>query len=138
MNVNTDISHFLIKISIFSAILAGLAYGIVLMNWTLLSIKTILAIQGFVLLVTTLVHIFLMRSATAEIRIQKFMFNFMLTITLKLFIYCGAFVALIFLGRDLITEQFTNLSLFLVLFGYYMLYTVFEVSSILKYVRNIS
>jgi len=138
VNLKANISSFLIKISLYSVVLAGLAYAAVHFELLRLSIQTVLSIQAFVLIVTVLVHVFLMRSATAEIRIQKFMFNFMLTTTLKLFIYCGAFVVLIFLGKNLISEQYTNLSLFLILFGYYMLYTIFEVAAILKFLKKIS
>lgn len=99
-------------------------------------IGTILSIQLFVVFVTLVVHLFLMRSAATEIRIQKFMFNFMLSVTLKIFIYCGAFVALIYVGNNVLTVAYSNLSLFLILFSFYVLYTVFEVASILKFVRK--
>ncbi|MBL4752528.1 MAG: hypothetical protein JKY52_02855 [Flavobacteriales bacterium] len=137
IDLKASISSFLVKILLYSVVLAGLAYAAVQFDLISLSIATVLSIQAFVLLVTILVHIFLMRSATAEVRIQKFMFNFMLTTTLKLVIYCGAFVVLIYLGNNLISEQYTNLSLFLILFGYYMLYTVFEVVAIVKFVKKI-
>jgi hypothetical protein len=78
-----------------------------------------------------------MRSATAEIRVQQFMFNFLLATTLKIFIYSGAFGILVYLGRDIFGEQYTNLALFLLLFGFYLCYTVFEVALIKKFLRKI-
>jgi hypothetical protein len=56
---------------------------------------------------------------------------------LKIFIYSGAFGILVYLGGDIFGEQYTNLTLFLMLFGFYLFYTVFEVASIMKFLRKI-
>ncbi|MBL4734141.1 MAG: hypothetical protein JKY18_02160 [Flavobacteriales bacterium] len=137
MDLKTNIYQFLLNISIFSLVLAALTYLANRFELVGVGFQTTLYIQLFVFLVTTLVHVFLMRSATAKIRIQKFMFNFMLATTLKIFIYCGAFTVLVLYGSNLIAEQYTNLTLFAVLFSYYLLYSVFEVASILKFLRKI-
>ena len=136
MELKANIMQFLIRISVFSLLLAFIAYTLVGQGFLDMKIDIILSIQLFVFLVTSVVHLFLLRSAAAEARVQKFMFNFMLSTTLKIFIYCGAFGALIYVGNNVLTEGYSNLSLFLVLFTFYLLYTVFEVGSILKFVRK--
>lgn len=137
MALKGDIAQFLIRIVLYSFVLASLIYAAIHFEFLHFSIHAALSIQSFVLLVTVAVHVFLMRSATAEIRVQKFMFNFLLSTTLKIFIYSGAFGILVYLGGDIFGEQFTNLTLFLMLFGFYLFYTVFEVASIMKFLRKI-
>lgn len=136
MDFKANIIQFALRISVFTALLSVLAYSLVSTGLVDVRIDVILSIQLFVFLITAIVHIFLMRSASAEVRIQKFMFNFLLTTTLKMFIYCGAFGALIYVGNNVLTEGYSNLSLFLILFSFYLLYTAFEVASILKFVRK--
>lgn len=122
----------------YSILLASIPYAGIHFEILDLNARAVLTIQSFVLLVTVIVHVFLMRSASAEVRVQKFMFNFLLSTTLKIFIYSGAFGVLIYLGDDIFGEHFSNLSLFGMLFSYYLFYTVFEVASIMKFLRKIS
>lgn len=136
MDFKANIIQFALRISVFTILLSLLAYILVDQGLVAVRIDVILSIQLFVFLVTTVVHVFLMRSASAEIRVQKFMFNFLLSTTLKIFIYCAAFGALIYVGNNVLTEGYSNLSLFLILFSFYLVYTAFEVTSIMKLVRK--
>ena len=79
MALKGDIAQFLIRIVLYSFVLASLIYAAIHLEFLHFSIHAALSIQSFVLLVTVAVHVFLMRSATAEIRVQKFMFNFLLS-----------------------------------------------------------
>jgi hypothetical protein len=137
MDLKGEVARFLVRIVLYSFILACLIYAAIHLEFLQLSIQAALSIQSFVLLVTVAVHVFLMRSATAEIRVQQFMFNFLLATTIKIFIYSGSFGILVYLGGDIFGDQYTNLTLFLTLFGFYLLYTVFEVVLIKQFLSKL-
>lgn len=138
MDLKANIIQFSIRIAAYSLAISLLAFLFVNQGWVAVGIVPILSIQLFVIAVTMVIHVFLMRSAAAEIRIQQFMFNFLLSVTLKIVIYCVAFAALIYIRNNILVEIYSNLTLFLILFSFYLLYTVFEVASISKFVKKMS
>jgi len=137
MDLKGEIARFLVRIVLYSLLLGNFVYWAIHLEYLNLSIQTSLSIQAFVLVVTAAVHVFLMLSATAEIRVQQFMFNFLLATTIKIFIYSGSFGILVYMGGDIFEGQNANLTLFLTLFGFYLLYTVFEVVLIKQFLRRI-
>lgn len=85
-------------------------------------------IVGFFFAVTLLVHRFLLRKSSAQQ--AKFINAFMLSTTIKLLLYLAIILIYVLLNRaDAIGFIFT-------FFSYYLIFTFFEIASILKFLRK--
>lgn len=86
-------------------------------------------IAGFFFAISLLVHRFLLKKSGGKH--TKFVNAFLLTTTIKLLLFLAIIVIYVLLNRnDAIGFIFT-------FFTYYLIYTSFEIVSILKYLRNI-
>ena len=118
-------SKHLILISLIAAILTfGLTYMVppnfISSSWPF--------ILGFFFAITLLVHRFLLRKSDGQQ--GKFINAFMLSTTIKLLLYLTIILIYVLLNReDAIGFIFT-------FFSYYLIFTFFEINSILKFLRK--
>ena len=119
---------FLIRLTIFSLILVAITWAVFQFGLPQYYIQIVPLVFLFYFIVTIGFHYMLMR--IAELRPARFVNNFMLFTTLKLFIYTAFIVIYLVIDK---TKAVPFTIFFLSL---YMLYTIFEVSSILSHIRK--
>lgn len=86
-------------------------------------------IAGFFFAISLLVHRFLLKKSGGKH--TKFVNAFLLTTTIKLLLFLTIIVIYVLLNRD------DAIGFIFTFFTYYLIYTSFEIVSILKYLRNI-
>ena len=86
-------------------------------------------IAAFFFAISLLVHRYLLKKAGGQH--TKFVNAFLLTTTVKLLLFLAIIVIYVLLNRD------DAIGFILTFFTYYLIYTSFEIVSILKYLRNV-
>ncbi len=126
--MNPKFKKFIIRVSLFTLIVFLLTFIVIFtinQSWFL---PIFPVVTLFFYIITVIIHYILSKSA--EKRMAKFSVNFMLSTSLKLIIF------LMFMVLYVVFDKQNAVSVILLLFINYLLFTVFEVVSILKELRN--
>lgn len=122
-----SLKNFILNLSKLTFILAVIYFvGFYFINKSLF-LPVYILIIGFIYILTIIVHYFLLKSS--EDRIARFSANFMMTTTFKLLIY------IIFLVGYLLLHKENGVKFAVFFLFNYLVYTIFEVYSILKHIR---
>ena len=116
---------FLILISLFLFFLGMIILQNIIPDFNIINLAGIIALF---LIVTLIFHILLVNSSKK--RVNKFVQRFLTFTSAKLLLYLIIIVAYIFLNKE---NAVPFLVIFLIL---YMIYTFFEIFSILKYIKS--
>lgn len=128
MNVTFEIKIFLKRLLVLSIVLLAVSVAINFLGNVLFVSKTTPFLILFFFIITAIVHMLLVK--LTDQRPGKFISGFMLTTTLKLFLYVIILIAYAFSNR-------TNAVPFIItFFCLYLLYTIFEVVHILPILKQ--
>ena len=130
------IIKFLVRLFIYSLGITGLGYAFSFLYPSYFNLISFLFLQAFVLLVTVFVHISLIKYSYAVGRPGQFVTRYAAVTALKLFAYVGGLVGYIVVSKYLLHEQKSYADVVVIFLILYVLYTVFETLSIIKFIRR--
>jgi small-conductance mechanosensitive channel len=134
--MQTSIFKFLIRLSLYSLGISGLAGIFYYFFPNSFNLFAFLLLQACVLMVTIIVHVSLIKYSYAEGRPEKFVTRYIAVTVIKLFAYIGVLAGYIVISKYLLHRQQSYLNIVVIFFILYVLYTVFEVPSIMKFIRR--
>ena len=134
--MNSNVLNFLVKLLIYSVIIAVIGYVLYLQFPNALNPFTFLMLQTFVVFVTAASHLALLGPLNNKHQSLKFVNRFMAVTMLKLFVYIGGLAGYIIVKKYLLyeNESYANFAVTFVLL--YALYTIFEVILIMKFLKQ--
>lgn len=122
------IQAFSKKLILISLITVALTFGLSYIIPENLISKSWPFIAGFFFAISLLVHRFLLKKSGGHQ--TKFINAFLLTTTVKLLLFLSIILIYVLLNRD------DAIGFILTFFAYYLIFTSFEIVSILKYLRK--
>ena len=127
--MDSSIQSFSKNLIIISIITIALTFGLTYIIPENLISNSWPFIAGFFFAISLLVHRYLLNKAGGQH--TKFVNAFLLTTTVKLLLFLAIIVIYVLLNRD------DAIGFILTFFIYYLIYTSFEIVSILKYLQNV-
>lgn len=131
-----SVFKFLIRLSLYSLSITGLSFAFYFFSPTAFNLSAFLLLQACVFTITLIVHISLIQYSYAKGRPEKFVTRYLAVTTLKLFTYIGGLAGYIVINKYLLHEQKNYTNIVVIFFILYVLYTVFEVPSIIKFMKR--
>ena len=132
----TSIGAFLIRICVFSIVVFCGGYYLTYLASDFLSLNEFSFLQIIVVLVTLMVHFYLVRSLKTVKRPQQLVLKFMTATVFKLFFYLAIGIGYVVLTKYIMKLTLVYSGIFAVFFVLYLLYTFFEVYWIVKFVKK--
>lgn len=127
--MDSSVQSFSKKLILISIIIIALTFGLSYIIPEHLISKVWPFIAGFFFVVSLLVFRYLHKKADAHH--AKFVNAFLLTTTVKLLLFLAIIVIYVLLNRE------DAIGFILTFFTYYLIYTSFEIFSILKYLKKV-
>ena len=101
-----------------------------------MTFSTFSILQGIVVVITGLVHTYLVHAFNNIERPQQMATRYMLATVTKLFIYLGGLAIYVLITKYVLPIEVDYASIIGTFFILYIIYTIFEVVKIMKFIRS--
>jgi len=133
--MHTAATSFLYRLIVYSLVITGIGLGTYFFTPVTFELFTFLLLQFCVCAITAFTYVTLTKTDIHK-QPQKFITRYMAMTTLKLFVYLGGLVGYVVVSKYVLHEQKSYATFIVIFFIIYLLYTVFEVPSIMKFLKQ--